>query len=272
MFLRNSEMSKRNVVNSQSVRVVTKISVLLAVLSTAILAQDRSRQQFDVTSVKPFTRGAPRAPISCTQGNFVFRGFGVTSLITWALNLQSYQDQELSRGVPSWAWQDPYSFEAKTFASVSPDLCREMALSLLEDRFKLKYHWERRPGKIYELSIAPGGHKLKPVGDDYRGPGPTLVIGGTPSVIPTPLQRGWTWEEFEANLGGFTRGMPIVDKTGMRAGNYIFTLSFSEAASPENLDPDFVTALRLQLGLILRETDGNREFLVIDQLERPDSN
>jgi uncharacterized protein (TIGR03435 family) len=65
---------------------------------------------------------------------------------------------------------------------------------------------------------------------------------------------------------------PIVDKTGL-AGKYDYNLDFSRVpgAAAGNLadsPPDFVTAVRDQLGLKLESKKGPVDLLVIDHIEK----
>jgi uncharacterized protein (TIGR03435 family) len=67
-------------------------------------------------------------------------------------------------------------------------------------------------------------------------------------------------------------GRPVFDKTGI-AGAYDVVLEFSPqqpGAPPSDL-PDLFTALRDQLGLKLEPSRTPVEFLVIDRIERPET-
>ena len=54
-----------------------------------------------------------------------------------------------------------YDLQAKSEKVVTPDEMLPMLRALLQDRFKLKFHWDTKPGAVYELAVARSGPKLK---------------------------------------------------------------------------------------------------------------
>ena len=55
-----------------------------------------------------------------------------------------------------------YDIQARATASSTPDQMREMARTLLADRFKLTRHTEKRQMLVYELSVARADGRLGP--------------------------------------------------------------------------------------------------------------
>ena len=80
-------------------------------------------------------------------------------------------DQHQIVGVPKWPWPTVFVIEAKGDGEADAKLAaltgeqqwaeqQHMLQALLEDRFKLRTHWETKEGDIYNLVVAEGGPKL----------------------------------------------------------------------------------------------------------------
>jgi uncharacterized protein (TIGR03435 family) len=95
------------------------------------------------------------------------------------------------------------------------------------------------------------------------------------------MQRiGITMSEFASELPGRWLNGVVTDLTGL-TGKYTFTLKWSDrlsapstdgATAPEFSDPPFQVALRQQLGLVVRETKGPAEVLVVESVQKPTEN
>jgi uncharacterized protein (TIGR03435 family) len=204
-------------------------------------------------------------------------------------------------GGPAWISSDRYTIDAKPADHpASPEIMRgPMMQGLLEDRFKLKLHRETKQVPVYDLTVAKGGLKLQPSREGgcippsiywakaqlpARAPGQELcrvrqtATGGFVSLEAQSMSLG----EFSKFIGGL--GRPLVDKTGI-AGLFDFHLVYSSAEVPAGpgggvadpampdapAPPSIFTALK-DLGLKLEPARGNREFFVIDHVERPSEN
>ena len=55
-----------------------------------------------------------------------------------------------------------FEIVAKSAGKISGDEYWEMLRALLEDRFKLKFHRDKRELAVYAIRIAKGGPKLNP--------------------------------------------------------------------------------------------------------------
>jgi len=212
-------------------------------------------------------------------------------------------------GAPDWMDSDRYTIEAKAEKPVDRGMMRgPMLQALLEDRFKLKLHWENRDIPLLALTVAKGGPKLKPhqEGSCAYHPAPDLTsLPKEPATLPPgqrycefsgglrgptathmlTLAEGLTITEFIKTLMISHDNKPIVDRTGL-TGKFDFNLVF--ALDPEarknfaeltgrqesELDsgPLFVDAVEEQLGLKLQPTKGPWEHLIIDHMEKPKEN
>src|SRR5262249_13240100 len=152
-------------------------------------------------------------------------------------------------GAPAWIYKDhfaisatipkdfgPQGFGASTTADFmggrSPQL-NQMLQALLEDRFKLKVHWETRTMPVYALTIAKKGAKLTPTGGSAEPPPissrrlPNGNIQSTFKYVNTSMQA------FAAEWGDFM-DHPVIDRTGLN-GNFDFTLEYeSEPDEPSS--------------------------------------
>jgi uncharacterized protein (TIGR03435 family) len=206
-------------------------------------------------------------------------------------------------GDPAWFESDKYMLNAKAAGNPSQEMMRgPMLQALLEERFKLKVHWETKEVPVYTLTVAKGGAKLQPfkegscfLMDPRQGPpatpnpGPWCRNGnsrkGSTGVVDW---RGLRLDQFarEALIGVVDR--PAIDKTGI-AGKFNFHLEFApDQATPaflpggaldtgqtgaaDPVGPSVFSAIQEQLGLKLVPAKGPRDFLVIDHVERPSEN
>jgi uncharacterized protein (TIGR03435 family) len=199
-------------------------------------------------------------------------------------------------GAPTWIYKDRFAIEAKMpegFPAYSrsqfmggraPQL-NQMLQALLEDRFKLKVHWETRTMPIYALTVGKKGPKLTPTAEPAEQR-PNAMNGSkrlpngnnllTLNAVDSSMQ------DFADRLGEFM-DRPVVDGTGLK-GNFEFKVEWeSEPDSPSNSGPGMIgrimhagpamfTAIDEQLGLKLESTKGPVEVLVIDHVEQPSAN
>ena len=158
----------------------------------------------------------------------------------------------------------------------------QMLQALLEDRFKLKVHWEAKTLPIYALTVAKKGPKLTPT----AGP------AEQPMNVTRPLPNGNTlstfkfvdssMQDFALEWGDFT-DRSVLDRTGLK-GNFDFRLEWeSEPDEPSNsgtgliasrmhTGPSMFKAIEDQLGLKLEPVKGPVDVLVIDHVEQPSGN
>jgi bla regulator protein blaR1 len=196
-------------------------------------------------------------------------------------------------GGPAWIRSELYEINAKADGNPSEELMKgPMMQALLEAQFKLKIHRVTREVPVYALTVAPGGLQLTqfhgsclpmPSKATLSAPPPgqkycTVLVGSRP---PAVRAEGSTFTEF-SQLLSLVLDRPVVDKTGI-SGKFDIHLKFGiDGTTPRFLpsgdmarfaqaDPDappILSAIQ-HLGLRLEPTNGPREFLIIDQMERP---
>ena len=228
-----------------------------------------------------------------TADGIDFRGLTPLALIMNAYNLSSTDIPRIS-GLPDWGKTEFYNIDAKVADSDVAAWGKVKRLrapipafqALLEDRFKLKAHFETRDTASYALVVAKSGLKLKeskpgdtyPKGDEWPNGKPVLGIS-TGFVAPHDHLTGQaaTMASLAAYLGSVL-DRPVVDETGLK-GKYDFTMPFSRKesidAGPDDSsssEPSVFTALPEYLGLRLEKTKSPIQFLVIDHIEKPTAN
>lgn len=232
----------------------------------------QSRPSFEVASVKPAPKGCPAAG---SHG----RISGCSTLdgrIQIAYNLAAFgpnhrQGRRLQiLGLPEWAKTDPYEITANANSDAPLDqMYGPMMQVLLEDRFKLKVHREKRETPVYLLTVARGGLKIKalPPGTCAElDPDNCGFWTASPKPNVTVDSRGETMSDFADDLSNYGSDRVVVDRTGMK-DLFNAHLEFST-----DTGLSLFTAVRQQLGLRLTSAKAPVEVLVVDHIERPNPN
>jgi uncharacterized protein (TIGR03435 family) len=175
---------------------------------------------------------------------------------------------------PSWMMNEFFDIEAKVDEADIPALAKiskEKQLLLLqqvfETRFNLKYHYETREHKVFELVVGKSGPRLTPtVYDDAN-----MKRLGHFHIKYEDVTMG---DLCIRTLTTEAQAL-VVDKTGL-TGKYDFTLHWSR---PDELvngapseEPLIFTAIQEQLGLKMIPSVATTKVMVIDHIERPSEN
>ncbi|MGB0083700.1 MAG: TIGR03435 family protein [Terracidiphilus sp.] len=231
---------------------------------------------FDVVSVRPAKPDCYLSMAGPAHGRYTGRCITLWAMIYNAYEVRSFQDYP--PGLPAWADKDKFDIEAKadddTTAAMEElsmqergHMGRAMLQSLLADRFKLRVHYKSKVQPVYDLVLAKGGFKLKPLSADQKpggmsgGPG-MMIIHGMPIAAFAHFLS-------QTNLAGRI----VIDKTGL-TGNYEIDLKWTpdDQQGTPDAGPTFFTALEEQLGLKLVPAKVPVDVLVIDHAERPSEN
>jgi uncharacterized protein (TIGR03435 family) len=140
---------------------------------------------------------------------------------------------------------------------------------LLEDRFKLKYHWDSRELVLYALTVAKNGPKLRP-GDPNR-----KATGSRRSAAPEPgVSRLAGSGSIEDLVGALSARLesPVQYLTGLAGGWYDYDVPFARDITVTTAAANLVTAVEEELGLKLKRSKGPVQVLVVERLERPTEN
>jgi len=323
----------------QIASIAAAVAVSTVVIVSAGLSQNRgqTRAAFEVVSIRPAgpapagTRGpgpggggggAPRGTgpgTPCPYRGTVIDPARLTvprttafRFITWAYEPKACNlALVLVSGQPEWTTTDLYDFQATIPAGTpaygfeqlqngSAPKLQEMLQTMLEDRFKLKFHREKKEVAAFDLVVAKPG-KMMPSKDQTPPPDPFAAGAGTrgalnglvfaPDGAPPAGQMllgSGFWQgtsiTVSALAGGFgaRAGRPVIDKTGLTG---FFDIKVPMAPDPnptrgQGPPPSRVgaglsiedTQLLEGLGLKLEPSRTTVEVIVIDHIEKPSEN
>jgi uncharacterized protein (TIGR03435 family) len=230
--------------------------------------------KFEVAAIKLCEPGTPEPPgqrmgmvrYTYTGGRFEAKATTAEFLLEWAYDLLPSQH---SRG-PAWMQNERFDVIAKASGNASDDQMKLMTQALLAERFKLKFHRERREGPVLLVTLGKTAPKLFPPKE-----GETHSLRIIPQNGPDEKVASYhvvaTRFSFAQLNQTFARQLErvIVNETGLD-GDYDFTLDFTpDENRPNPLDPSLVvSAMRDQLGLNIKAQKGQVDYLVIDGVER----
>ena len=203
--------------------------------------------------------GCSGGPGSTDPGLYSCFNADISQLVSQAYGLKTYQLSSYASGIFVRGDADRFNITAKVPPGATKDQLKLMLQSLLAERFKLKFHYDKKEMQVYDLVVAKGGPKMKEsapqppaatVGAAFEPPPPpppppgggrrmTVGADGFPDL--PPARRGgssmammngrarWsasdvTVDQLVATLSSQV-GRPITDSTGLK-GKYDFTLTW----------------------------------------------
>jgi uncharacterized protein (TIGR03435 family) len=263
-------------------------------------AQAPAVRRFDAVSIKP----SPAGEVMLPGPRFTPAQFSCARCPVWLLVRLAYQLQDEYElvGAPAWARSECYAITARSSVAATPAEEWFMMRAVLEDRFGLRWHREKRQMPVYYLSAATGGLKLQsptptscmvftspPTGPPPQGPR-TLPSCDTVTSSVTP-EGAMAIDGVAARIGplahliGRLLGRPGLDATGF-GGTFDIHLRFAQddsiridsrqgeqqgAATDPSGFPSLFTELR-RVGLTVKAGEGPIEVFVIDGVRRPTPN
>jgi uncharacterized protein (TIGR03435 family) len=224
-----------------------------------------------------------------TNGHdFRVRNGSLLDLIGFAYNVQVKQ----IIGGPSWIDQDRYDIDARQdqdgFANEVQ--LRGMVRKLLEDRFQLKIHHDKREMAAFVITVSKGGAKLIPSDSKVLLPG--MKNRPVPSGVAMRINNGTT-DELAEFMQATIFDRPAVNRTAIE-GRYDMTVTFTpddsqfkghpprlpaaaaggtgNVAETVEAAPGLFEAMDKQLGLKLSSEKADVDAIVIDHLDHPSAN
>ena len=251
------------------------VAVVLGVCITAVAGSAQSAgPAFDAASIRRYAPdGASSGQWVQTAGVFVGTRT-VASLIQYAYRTASF----LVIGGPDWIRKERFVLSARS-EGASNEQMPLMMQTLLEDRFQLRTHIEKREMNGLNLVLARKDGRLGaglqrvstcdgdglPTGDSYPEGATGMRACGVVSLV--------------AAVSSSMLGMPVTDRTGL-TGDFRVRLLYSpesiglgEPVGP-NLStlPSFMTAIEEQLGLKLERAAVTMDVIVVDSVSYPTEN
>ena len=261
--------------------------------------------QFEVATIKPSKPGTqPMGRLN--NGQVEAHGLTVRQIISFAWDMNP-SDNEAIVNAPKWLNEDKFDILAKIQPDDSVDgkpkapqvddfELRQMLRALIEDRFKMKDHWEDRPVSTYTLKavspkLAKADPKTRTHCEEGAGPGGKDLRLGNPIINRQIFCQNITLEQLGQALTLLAFGYiyyPVADETGLK-GSYDVSFAFSSvdrtlgpAPQPANqqaggnatlaADPSGAVSLfdafKNQLGLKMGKEKRPMPVLVIDHIEQ----
>ncbi|WP_109486921.1 TIGR03435 family protein [Occallatibacter savannae] len=248
------------------------LAALLAFFPPAVLGQSDPAAKplaWDVISVKPNHSLDPSSFMRWNLNGIEFRN---TTLHGTLLNAFEVRSESQITGYPGWVNSEHFDIEAKMDADTaaayralrgeaSKQQWHAFMQQILDERFGMKFHVEKRELPVYNLVVAKQGVKLKisapeETGSSSMGPGKYSARRGHAGGLAF-------------SLSGVV-GRVIFDRTGL-TGDYDIDLTWAPDDKPD-AGPSIFSALQEQLGLKLEPAKAPVDVIVIDHLERPSEN
>jgi uncharacterized protein (TIGR03435 family) len=240
------------------------IPFVIGILRAQSGTPDAVMREFEVASIKPYLPQGPPYQMCNLRSDpmrLSLTGCTLTGLVRWAYDLKAFQ---LPAQGPAWTDTDRYVIEARsTTPATKPELMR-MLQPMLAARFGLKVHWELRQGPVYFLKVANHGLKIPlATRKDHCG-----EVNIRPNSLWSDCD---STDDFAEDLQEILKDRPVINRTGLAAEQYEIKLDFSlDDDAADNLS--LFSALPAQLGLMLTSGRAPVRKLVLDHVQRPESN
>jgi uncharacterized protein (TIGR03435 family) len=249
----------------------------------AVAQASAAPMQFEVVSIKPNVTGPRMMSEGYPRDTFEQDYISLPDLIVNAYGLKrEYQ----VLGLPEWAKSAHYDVVAKVggadvaaMQKVGYYAMNRMLQPVLQDRFGLHSHWEKRVLPTYTLTLAKKGSALK---EGTAADNKVITMGelsfGAQGFVITPdrllISRAAPISMLVEHLQGEMKTV-VVDGTGLK-GNYDYQMQLphaSEGGGPAHMQPDeSIQGSLYQIGLRLVESKTELPVLVVDAIQQPSAN
>jgi uncharacterized protein (TIGR03435 family) len=191
---------------------------------------------FDVATVRPSDPDARGGRMNWNANRFTASGIPLRNVILHAFrsaNALQFNPAALA-GLPAFAETTRYDVIATTSAegASDPSGMSVMVRSLLEDRFKMKWHTEDRPMNAYSLvAVKPKMKKADPGSRTHciRGSAPAGSPPGSTMLTCQNIAMGDFVDELLNSVPG--NAWPVLDSTGLEGG-WDFSLIWGLGPAP----------------------------------------
>ena len=228
--------------------------LVTALAATTVCFAQASVTSFDVASVRLAPPGGMTSLSPSGSPSFIAKNVAMDVLLSFAYGVNS----DRITG-PSWISAQQYDVSAKWEGGdkLSYEQLRAPLQKLLEERFHVAAHKEKKEGSGFALLVAKNGPKL------------TETKGGAPFIYI--LKNGVRVQNQTLDgLAGALTGpahAPVVNETGID-GKFDIDLKYAAEGDLKSELPSFLTAVQEQAGLRLASRKVPVDFLVVDRIER----
>ncbi|MEZ2346490.1 TIGR03435 family protein [Terriglobus sp. RCC_193] len=232
---------------------------------------------FEVATVKLSDPNVQGKWLSGNGGKLRTQNTTLSDLMMFAYNVHSKQIV----GAPSWAESDRFDVAATPDLPGTPSEAqlRGIMRKLLESRFALKYHTDKKEMSAYVLTVAKGGPKMVESSADNK-----TISSFNFTKLGHLTFRNITMDGFAHWMQAGVFDRPVVDRTHLQ-GRFdgllkwtpdetqftAFGVKIIPDDSPD-APPPIYTAIQEQIGLKLDAARATVDVMVIDHVEKPSDN
>jgi len=187
-----------------------KTIVLTTIFAGSLLAQAPPNPKFEVASVRPSQpAGTDRVDIGVHRDGTQMRmvSLPMRDYIARAYRLKLYQVTG-----PDWLTTERFDVNAKLPEGSTQEQIPEMLQSLLEERFQIKVHREKKELPVYVLTIGKPPLKIQESAPD---PAATIAPKGTTNVTATGSATGVSVDLGNGSYYTFNNGKFEIKKVTM---------------------------------------------------------
>jgi uncharacterized protein (TIGR03435 family) len=239
-----------------------KVTGMIFMLAVCLLAQT---PEFDAASVKPSKAVGTRSSLKSDAGRITYTNVTLRDCLMAAYDAKDYQISG-----PAWLTTERYDIIATASGAASDDDMKRMLQKLLNDRFQMTVHREKRELPVYALVVGKNGTKLMKESEN-PGRSRTQLIGGSVAFTSITIPELVDYLS-HAHLAEMDR--PVVDNTGLK-GKYDFTVTLfasqeemMAALNKGDLGSSVFTLIQEQLGLKLEPEKLPLDMVVVDKAEK----
>jgi len=248
---------------------------LLAISAMDCHCQDNAKAPaFEVASITPCPPGTPPNPgehngmvqFTFPGGRFTAKATTVKFLLEWAFGILPSQHS----GGPSWMDDERYDIMAKASGNATDREMKLMTQALLIERFKLKFSREKKEVPVLILAAGKTPPKLFPPKEDEKNSMRIVPkMGDDQKVISYHVAATrFSFEQLNLTFARLLERV-IVNRTGLE-GDFDFSFDLTpDENRPNPLDASLlISALREQLGLMVKTEKAAVDFMVIEGAEK----
>lgn len=210
-------------------------STAIALLILPLLLSAQDRLQFEVAAIKPAGPLTPNSilGLNADRSQIHISWSSLLDLVNMAYRVKRYQISG-----PDWLGADHFDVVAKVPDGFTQRNIPEMLQSLLQDRFGMKSHREKKELSVYTLGLSKPVSSLKEAAaPEVEQNFPTGNINGMRSVIDFGSGSTFSFADNmidakKLNMDQFTEWLsnfldkPVINNTGLK-GYYDFQLKLS---------------------------------------------
>ena len=233
---------------------------------------------YEVATIKPSDPATQGKGFGGAPRKFQTHNTTLNDLIMFTYDVNSKQ----ILGGPAWMETDKFDIttgQPDVPGAPSPAQTKIMMRKLLETRFAMKFHMEKKEMSAYVLSVAKTGPKMTKSDGDPNSPGAFFF-----TKLGNLTVRNQSMADVAHGFQGAVFDRPVVDHTGLD-GHWDFSLKwtpddtqfavFNVKIVPNgaaDAPPPIFTAIQEQIGLKLEAGKPQVDVMVLDHVEKPGDN